>query len=134
MACIPFPVDRGFAAGDVKRLPIGKPQLIASGLREQNTLALNLQAESFPGYNRAMNSPRAYMVIVACTLATVLGAYLLLRAPPAPAIRIGVLHSLSGTMAASERPLADAVRLAVDEINATGGLGRPGGMVVADGR
>ena len=33
------------------------------------------------------------------------------RATAAPPIRIGVLHSLSGTMAASERPLVDAVRL-----------------------
>lgn len=50
-------------------------------------------------------------------------------------IRIGVLHSLSGVMAVSEAPLVDAVRLAVEEINAEGGLlGRPLAMVVADGR
>lgn len=53
---------------------------------------------------------------------------------PAP-IRIGVLHSLSGTMAVSEAPLVDAVRLAVEEINAQGGLlDRPLEMVVVDGR
>jgi urea transport system substrate-binding protein len=76
------------------------------------------------------------MVIFAVTLmATVLGVFLLLRPPPASPIRIGVLHSLSGTMAESERPLVDAVRLAVEEINAAGGLlGRPVEMVVADGR
>ncbi|MBS4097685.1 MAG: urea ABC transporter substrate-binding protein [Sulfuricella sp.] len=52
-----------------------------------------------------------------------------------PPIRIGVLHSLTGTMAVSEKPLVDAVRLAVDEINANGGLlGRQVKMVVADGR
>jgi urea transport system substrate-binding protein len=50
-------------------------------------------------------------------------------------IRIGVLHSLTGTMAASERPLVDAAHLAVDEINAAGGLlGRRMEIVVADGR
>lgn len=38
------------------------------------------------------------------------------------AIRIGVLHSLTGTMAASEAPLVDAVRLAVEETNQAGGL------------
>jgi urea transport system substrate-binding protein len=82
-----------------------------------------------------MNSRRGYMVLFAVTLATILGIFLLLRPPPAPPIRIGVLHSLSGTMAASERPLVDAVRLAVEEINAAGGLlGRPVEMVVADGR
>jgi hypothetical protein len=49
-------------------------------------------------------------------------------------IRIGVLHSLSGSMATSERPLVDAVRLAVEEINADGGLlGRPVEIVLADG-
>lgn len=50
-------------------------------------------------------------------------------------IRIGVLHSLTGTMAVSERPLVDAVQMAVSEINARGGvLGRPLEMVVADGQ
>jgi len=82
-----------------------------------------------------MNPRRVYMVLFAVTLATILGIFLLLRPPPAPPIRIGVLHSLSGTMAVSERPLVDAVRLAVEEINAAGGLlGRPVEMVVADGR
>jgi urea transport system substrate-binding protein len=53
---------------------------------------------------------------------------------PGP-IRIGVLHSLSGTMAVSESPLVDAIRLAVEEINRNGGLlGRPLEMIVADGR
>lgn len=52
-----------------------------------------------------------------------------------PPIRIGVLHSLSGTMAASERPLLDAVEMAVEEINASGGLlGRKVEVVVADGK
>jgi urea transport system substrate-binding protein len=52
----------------------------------------------------------------------------------APPIRIAALHSLSGTMAVSERPLVDALRLAVEEINAEGGLlGRRLELVVADG-
>lgn len=51
------------------------------------------------------------------------------------AIRIGVIHSLTGTMAMSEAPLVDAVRLAVEEINAAGGLlGRPLEMRVVDSR
>jgi len=50
-------------------------------------------------------------------------------------IKIGVLHSLTGTMAVNEKPLVDAVRLAVKEINAQGGLlGQPVEMVVADGK
>ena len=54
---------------------------------------------------------------------------------PPPPIRIGVLHSLSGTMATSEKPLIDAVRLAVNEINASHDfLNRSIEIVVADGQ
>ena len=38
-------------------------------------------------------------------------------------IRVGVLHSLSGPMAASEKPLADAIQFAIEEVNAAGGIG-----------
>jgi len=52
-----------------------------------------------------------------------------------PSIKIGVLHSLSGTMASSETPLVDAVRLAVEEANQSGGLnGQQIEMIVADCR
>ena len=37
-------------------------------------------------------------------------------------VKIGVLHSLSGTMAISETSLKDVVLMAVEEINATGGV------------
>ena len=40
----------------------------------------------------------------------------------ADTIKIGVLHSLSGTMAISETVLKDTVLMAIDEINAKGGL------------
>ena len=36
--------------------------------------------------------------------------------------RIGLVHSLSGTMALSEQPLLDAERMALDEINQLGGV------------
>jgi len=52
-----------------------------------------------------------------------------------PKLKIGVLHSLTGTMATSERPLVDALRLAVEEENQTGGVdGRQIEIVVADCR
>ncbi|HEU0283218.1 MAG TPA: ABC transporter substrate-binding protein [Gallionella sp.] len=52
-----------------------------------------------------------------------------------PNIKIGVLHSLTGTMAISETPLVDAVRLAVEEANASGGVnGQQIEMIVADCR
>jgi serine/threonine protein kinase/ABC-type branched-subunit amino acid transport system substrate-binding protein len=53
--------------------------------------------------------------------------------PTGPEIKIGVLYSLSGTFAGSERPMADAILLAVEEINNSGGvLGRTIKPVVVD--
>ena len=50
-------------------------------------------------------------------------------------VRVGVLHSTTGTMAVSEAAVLEATLLAVEEINAAGGLlGRPVEAVVADGR
>ena len=37
-------------------------------------------------------------------------------------MKIGVLHSLSGTMAISETSLRDVVLMAAEEINAAGGI------------
>jgi urea transport system substrate-binding protein len=49
-------------------------------------------------------------------------------------VKIGLLHSLSGTIAIAEASLVDAEKLAVEEINATGGvLGRKIEVVVEDG-
>ncbi len=53
----------------------------------------------------------------------------------APPISVGILHSLTGTMAYSEGPVVDATLLAIDEINRRGGLlGRRVEASVADGR
>jgi urea transport system substrate-binding protein len=63
--------------------------------------------------------------------ALVVGAAAALQ--PAP-IRVGILHSLSGTMAISETAVVDATILAIEQINAAGGvLGRPIEAVIADG-
>lgn len=49
-------------------------------------------------------------------------------------IRVGILHSLSGSMASSEMPLVDAALFAIDEINKQGGvLGKQLLGVVEDG-
>ena len=49
-------------------------------------------------------------------------------------IKVGILHSLSGTMAISETAVVDAALMAIDEINAAGGvLGRQIVPVIADG-
>ncbi|HMV04176.1 MAG TPA: urea ABC transporter substrate-binding protein [Accumulibacter sp.] len=51
----------------------------------------------------------------------------------AETIKVGVLHSLSGTMAISETALKETVLMAIDEINAKGGvLGRKLEPVVVD--
>src|SRR5437588_427811 len=53
---------------------------------------------------------------------------------PGPAtIKVGILHSLTGTMAISEAPLKDAELLAIEEINQAGGvLGKQIEAVVED--
>lgn len=52
-----------------------------------------------------------------------------------PPIRVGILHSLYGPMAISEKSMVEAEQLAIDEINARGGLlGRKVRGVVADGK
>ena len=55
-------------------------------------------------------------------------------APESDQIQVGVLHSLSGTMAISEIPVRDATLLAIEEINAAGGvLGKQLAPIVEDG-
>ena len=50
-------------------------------------------------------------------------------------IKVGILHSLTGTMAISERSVVDATNMAIDEINAQGGvLGRKIEAVIIDGK
>ena len=56
-----------------------------------------------------------------------------LFAQAADTIKVGVLHSLSGTMAISETVLKDVALMAIDEINAKGGvLGKKLEPVVVD--
>jgi urea transport system substrate-binding protein len=48
-------------------------------------------------------------------------------------IKVGILHSLSGTMAISETPIKEVVLMAIDEINKSGGvLDRPVEPVIED--
>lgn len=55
--------------------------------------------------------------------------------PDLSPIPVGVLHSQSGTMKLSEDPVIDATLMAVDEVNAAGGVnGRKLQPVVADGK
>lgn len=76
--------------------------------------------------------------IVKTSWRAALGATLVAGAMALPSraeepVKIGVLHSLSGTMAISETSLRDVVLMAVEEINAAGGvLGKPVEAVVVD--
>jgi urea transport system substrate-binding protein len=62
------------------------------------------------------------------TLQAIAAAAVLAGAGPAAfaqsggTIKVGILHSLSGTMAISETVLKDTALMAIDEINAKGGL------------
>jgi two-component system, sensor histidine kinase and response regulator len=52
----------------------------------------------------------------------------------AGSVKVGLIHSLSGTMAISERPLLDAELMAIDEINRGGGvLGFSVETIISDG-
>src|SRR5215470_3253245 len=71
---------------------------------------------------------KAQWQLVAIVSAVVLAGVLSLSVQPARAadpVKVGILHSLSGTMAISEAPIKEVVLMAIDEINAAGGvLGR----------
>src|SRR3972149_12299665 len=77
---------------------------------------------SFLGVNFLRSTQR--MVL---TVAVILGMGMfvgsqVLNAEEKEPIKVGELHSLSGTMAISEVSLHDVVLMAIDEINAEGGL------------
>jgi urea transport system substrate-binding protein len=68
-----------------------------------------------------------------CAILLLATAFLMSCSTKAEPVKVGILHSLTGTMAISETSLRDAVLMAVDEINAKGGvLGRQIEPVVVD--
>lgn len=70
--------------------------------------------------------------LVGCVV--VLACIVLARPSPAEPIKVGVLHSETGTMAINETAVRDATLMAIAEINAQGGvLGRRIEPLVADG-
>jgi urea transport system substrate-binding protein len=71
--------------------------------------------------------------LTAITAAAAMAAFAATPARAQDTIKVGVLHSLSGTMAISETVLKDTVLMAIDEINAKGGvLGKKLEPVVVD--
>lgn len=70
---------------------------------------------------------RRTILALLCVLVTIAGCSESARGPGGSRdkIRVGLLHSLTGTMAISEKSVRDATLLAIEEINANGGvLGR----------
>jgi len=81
-----------------------------------------------------MMNRREHLKAIAAATASATGALTFAsNALAAETIKVGVLHSLSGTMAISETVLKDTVLMAIDEINAKGGvLGKKLEPVVVD--
>jgi len=76
-----------------------------------------------------------YLLWTPAVLALSLVAYAFMPEPEQAPIKVGILHSLIGTMANSEKPVMQATLLAIEQINANGGLmGRKVEVVVADGK
>ena len=80
-----------------------------------------------------MLNRRFHLKTLVAAAAVASGALCMTAAQAADTIKVGVLHSLSGTMAISETVLKDTVLMAIDEINAKGGvLGKKLEPVVVD--
>lgn len=83
-----------------------------------------------------IGTSRRRWALVAVVVAAISAVALLMRlgGDDAQPIRVGVLHSLSGSMAMSARPVMESTLMAIDELNAAGGmLGRSVEPVVRDG-
>ncbi len=84
---------------------------------------------------------KVVMIVISVILFFVIGWYVCFQSGlieiilPKRPIKVGILHSLTGTMAISEKPVVDSTLMAIDEINQQGGLlGRKIEPVVADGQ
>ena len=78
-----------------------------------------------------MNTTRRVVLGAALAGATFLGAFLPVAAQET--IKVGILHSLSGTMAISETTLKDVMLMLIEEQNKKGGvLGKKLEAVVVD--
>ncbi|MDH4321330.1 MAG: urea ABC transporter substrate-binding protein [Desulfobulbaceae bacterium] len=74
-------------------------------------------------------------VFIVGILVLLVAAFFVARRQQSPVpVRVGILHSRTGTMAMSEQPVIDATLFAIEELNRRGGvLGRPVEPIIADG-
>src|SRR5260370_2985444 len=68
------------------------------------------------------NGPTLGAIAAVLLLAAGLASVLIAKTSHAPPIRLGLLQSRTGAMMISEKSMIDAEMMAVDEINARGGL------------
>lgn len=77
---------------------------------------------------------KKYFIVLLCASIPILFAAYFLSNINSP-IKIGILHSLTGNLALSEKPIVDAELLAIDEINAAGGIDKRKIVpIIADGK
>ena len=77
---------------------------------------------------------RRQVLKTAAALSAVTGSSLWRPAAAQDVVKVGILHSLTGTIAIAEASIVDAEKLAIDEINASGGvLGKKIEPVIEDG-
>ena len=82
---------------------------------------------------------KKYLIIAACLICACIAAisitFFIGKHKPQPTIKVGILHSLTGTMAISEKSVADSTLLAIEEINNSGGImGMKIEPIMADGK
>ena len=77
---------------------------------------------------------RRQVLKTAAALSAATGSSLWRPAAAQDVVKVGILHSLTGTIAIAEASIVDAEKLAIDEINASGGvLGKKIEPVIEDG-
>jgi urea transport system substrate-binding protein len=100
------------------------PSSLASGARPPSKRSLG---------RLVLGAGVAALLLVAAPLAFFSFRHSAATTPGQP-IKVGILHSRTGTMAISEKPVIDATLFAIEELNAKGGvLGRRVEAVVEDG-
>lgn len=77
---------------------------------------------------------RQLRILFLTLFALVIGGMTLVKAQETEPIKVGILHSLSGTMSISEVTVVNATLMAIEEINAAGGvMGRMIEPIIEDG-
>ena len=83
--------------------------------------------------SRSWGRPNPVWLLGIVILSGILAFWLWNRYTSHSIVRIGILHALTGPMAISEKPMVEAEQLAIEEINAAGGvLGHRIEAVIAD--